>query len=95
MTAVAAGNVRAVSAIRSRRRWFEAADSRHATEGLPVHAGDVVATLCGRSVAAVRPLPGRYAPECAACDREWRAVEGIAQRDEHLPVRSLETNGDE
>jgi zinc finger protein len=62
-----------------RRRWFEAADFRHATFGPPVATGDEMTTLCDRTAVAVTPEPGRYAPQCPACDRAWRAAEGIPQ----------------
>lgn len=77
-------NVRLVS---SRRRWFEAADHRHATDGRPVGVGDEVRTLCGLTVLVVSAVPGQYAEECAACDRRWRVDEGIPQRCEPEPVR--------
>jgi zinc finger protein len=60
-----------------RRRWFEAADHRHATFGPPVEPGDEVATLCAATAIAVTPEPGRYAPQCPLCDRTWRDAEGI------------------
>ncbi|HEY1570235.1 MAG TPA: hypothetical protein VGG05_02750 [Pseudonocardiaceae bacterium] len=68
-----------------RRRWFEAADLRHATVGPPVLAGAKIPTLCGTTAIAVHVTPGRCAAECPACDRRWRAAEGIAQRQEHRP----------
>lgn len=67
-----------------RRRWFEAADFRHATLGPPVRIGDDVRTLCGELVVAIEPVPGFYAPQCPACDREWRAAENIPQREERM-----------
>lgn len=60
-----------------RRRWFEAADLRHATFGPPVGQGDTVRTLCGRSAVAVAVTPGRYAAQCPDCDRQWRIAEGV------------------
>jgi hypothetical protein len=66
------------------RRWVEAADFRHATEGRLPRVGDVVDTLCGVSATVITPKPGMYAPECPACDVVWRSIEGIPQRAEHL-----------
>jgi hypothetical protein len=68
--------------IARRKRWVECADARHATEGCG-GPGDVVETVCRMSVAIVSPEPGRYAPECPDCDRQWRTDEGIPQRAEH------------
>jgi hypothetical protein len=66
--------------MRSGKRWIEAADFRHAMDGVSPHLGDVVGTLCGLTVTVVQARPGRYAAECVACDREWRIREGIPQR---------------
>lgn len=77
-----------------RKRWIECADARHATENLPDGPGDVVRTLCRKSVAIVSPAPGMYAPECPLCDWQWRADEGIPQRAEHPPnQRSIQRSG--
>jgi hypothetical protein len=67
-----------------RKRWVECADARHATECPSTAPGDVVLALCGESVTVVVATPGRYAPECLACDRRWRADEGIPQREAHI-----------
>lgn len=64
-----------------RRRWCEGTDHRHALYGLPPKPGDEVASLCGRTVTVVVPVPGVPAPECPLCDRTWRDIEGIPQRD--------------
>jgi hypothetical protein len=72
-----------MSLVIARKRWVECADARHATDGPPAGPGDEVRTLCEKSVAVVTPVPGRYAPECPACDRQWRSDEGIPQRAEH------------
>jgi hypothetical protein len=66
---------------RCAKRWFEAADFRHATEGPPVRPDSVVYTLCGDSTFAVTPPPGRYPPQCPACDRIWRDIEHIPHFD--------------
>lgn len=66
--------------VSERRRWFESATDRHATCGPPVRPGDPVPTLCGVVAEVTVPVPGRPAPECAACDRAWRTAEGIPQR---------------
>ncbi len=63
-----------------RKRWVEAADHRHATEGAQPTPGDVVGTLCGQVVTVIVAVPGRYAPECERCDREWRVRDGIPLR---------------
>ncbi|HEX5113650.1 MAG TPA: zinc finger protein [Pseudonocardiaceae bacterium] len=66
-----------------RKRWVECADARHAIDGPPACPGEEVVTLCGKSSTVVVPAPGMYAPECSGCDRQWRAAEGIPQREEH------------
>jgi hypothetical protein len=73
--------------LQRRKRWVECADARHATEGPRTAPGGAVATLCGMSVVIVVPKPGIYAPECSACDRQWRADEGIPQREAHVRIR--------
>lgn len=83
----------------SRNMWIEAraADDgfgpdpdpeRHGVkvDGQRPATGDRVTTLVGEDVVVTPPVPGRPAPECRACDRAWRAAEGIAQRDEHPPA---------
>jgi zinc finger protein len=81
-----------------RKVWVEAAPPadgfdtapeplRHAYQPAGRHelvgAGMWLTTLCSLRAVAVTPTPGRPAPECPACDRAWRAAEGIEQRDAH------------
>lgn len=48
-----------------------------------IGAGSQITTLCDVDAVATAATPGRPAPECPACDRIWRATEGIEQRDAH------------
>lgn len=72
-----------VTALKHHKRWIECADARHATDGPPIRPGDEVMTLCDKTVLVVEPTPGIPAPECPACDRRWRQIDGIEQREEH------------
>lgn len=79
------GSVRKASGLRTRRRrWFEAADFRHATLGPPVRVGDKVRTLCGKKVVMAKSTPGRYAPECPNCGEAntFHCVTKIFQQDQ-------------
>lgn len=64
-----------------RFRWLPVHGERHAV----VVAEETGSTLCGNEVAAgERRRRVTYVewcwPECAACDREWRMLDGIRQR---------------
>lgn len=74
------------------RQWIECADARHATDGPRVWPGDEVVTLCGKTVIVIDRVPGKPAPECPACDRRWREIEGIEQRESHVPWTSVPTS---
>lgn len=77
-----------VSSTESRLRWVETQDARHATRGPAVAPGDEVEPLCDpiRRVTVIKTVPGRPAPECAGCDRRWREIEYVPQRDELVPA---------
>jgi hypothetical protein len=77
------------------KRWVEGTDRRHAIDGLPVHPGDEVVTLCEREIVVVPPPPGRPAPECRVCDHVWRELEGITQGETHIPQPASEPTAQE
>lgn len=57
---------------------------RHAVNGARPDYRVQVTTLCGVDAVTTAPVPGIPAPECPGCDRTWRTVEQIPQRDERL-----------
>lgn len=73
------------------KRWIEGADRRHAIDGLPVHPGDEVITLCEREIVVVTPTPRQPAPECRVCDHVWRELDGIPQRETYVPQPASES----